>query len=94
LIELTDEMARKIGRASQILSGLTRVASKDCDWLQRNPDLHAEILDLQSDMRRSAAQVTGENDLGAYLIEAQAVGTRLGELFHVEEKPELRASRA
>jgi hypothetical protein len=80
-LELTDDVARKINGASQILSGLTRAASKDCDWLQRNPELHAEILGLQRDLRTTAATVTGDNDLTAHLIEAQAVGTRLNELF-------------
>ena len=51
MIELTDEMARKIERASLILSGLTRAASKNGGWVRRNPDLHSEILDLQSELR-------------------------------------------
>ena len=51
MIELTDEMARKIERASQILSGLTRAASKNGGGIRRNPGLHSEILDLRSELR-------------------------------------------
>lgn len=79
MIELTDDIAQKIdrgqSRASQILSGLTRVASKDCEWLQRNADLHSEILDLQSELRKFATGVIGNSDLGAHLLEAQAAGS-------------------
>jgi hypothetical protein len=61
MIELTDEMARKIERASQILGGLTRAAPKNGGWVRRNPDLHSEILDLQSELAlpraRSSSQV-------------------------------------
>jgi hypothetical protein len=84
MIEVTDDIARKIDRASQILSGLTRVASKDCEWVQRNANLHSEILNLQSELRKFATEVTGEADLGAHLLEAQAAGTRLSELFKAE----------
>lgn len=84
MFELTDDIARKLDRASQILSGLTQLASKDCEWLQRNADLHSEMLDLQSELRKFATGVIDNNDLGAHLLEAQAAGTRLSKLFQAE----------
>ncbi len=86
--ELTDVTAQKMNRASQILSGLTRVASKDCEWLRSNTELHAEILDLQNELRAAAALVTGDNDMAAHFQEAQVVGNQLRELFQAEKKPE------
>lgn len=79
MFELTDDIARKLDRASQILSGLTRVASKDCEWLQRNADLHSK-----SELRKFATGVIDNSDLGVHLLEAQAAGTRLSELFQAE----------
>ncbi|TLM82024.1 hypothetical protein [Pseudarthrobacter sp. NamE5] len=86
--ELTDATAQKMNRASQILSGLTRVASKDCEWLRANAELHAEILDLQNELRAAAVQIAGDTDMGAYFHEAQVVGNQLRELFQAEKKPE------
>lgn len=88
MAELTEDMARKIDRASQILSGLARVASRDCTWLRRNPELHAEILDLQQHLREAAARVTGTEDLGAHFEEAQSVGILLTGLFQPEASAE------
>lgn len=68
-------------RASQILTGLARLASRDCSWLRDNPDLHAELLALQDELRETAAEVTGDTDLGLHLMEAHIVGTQLGTLF-------------
>lgn len=84
MIELTEEVARKIDRAAQILSGLTRAASKDCSWLRRHPDLLAEILQLQTELREVAAKASGAQDLGAFFLEAQSVGSELSELFRTE----------
>lgn len=84
MVELTDGMARKIDRAAQILSGLTRAASKDCSWLRRHPDLLAEILELQTELREVAAKVTNDQDLGGFFVEAQSVGNELSELFRTE----------
>lgn len=76
-------------RASQMLSGLTRVASRDLNWLWSNAELHAESLTLQSDLRTAAARVTGDADMGAHFQGAHEVGNRLCELFQAEKKPEL-----
>lgn len=70
-------------RASQI-----RATSKDCQWLRRNPDLHSELLDLQRELKKTAARVTGADDPATYLMEAQAVGNRLRELFHTADDSE------
>lgn len=91
MVEMTEDTARKIGRAAQILSGLSRAASKDCSWLRRHPGLLSEILDLQAELRDLAATVTGDQDLGAYFREAQAVGSELSELFRAEELGKLSA---
>ncbi len=85
--ELTD-IAGKIDRAAQILSGPARAASRDCTWLQRHPDLHAEIISLQDELRQSAASLNGTSDLGLHFMEAQSVGNRLCELFQAEELDE------
>ncbi|PTT62359.1 hypothetical protein DBR22_17505 [Arthrobacter sp. HMWF013] len=81
-------MAQKMERASQILSGLSRVASKNCNWLRSNSELHSELLDLQNELREAAARVTGNTDMGSHLVEAQIVGNQLGELFKADKKPE------
>lgn len=94
MIELTEELAQKINRASQILSGLSRAASKDCAWVRSSSDLHSEILDLQNELREAAAKVTGDNDIGLHFMQAQAVGVEISELFHAEEKLERVQSAA
>jgi hypothetical protein len=86
--EMTDAMAQKLDRASQILSGLSRAASKDCDWLRSNHELHSEILELQNVLRAAAARVTGNTDMGTHLEEARTVGNQLCELFQADKKPE------
>lgn len=77
-----------MNRASQILGGLSRVASKDCNWLRSNAELHAEILGLQSELRAAAARVTGDTDMSADFQDAQQVGNRLCGLFQAEKNPE------
>ena len=93
-MELTPEMAQKINRAAQVMSGLTRAASKDCSWLRTNPDLHAEILELQNDLRDYAASVLGSGDMSLHLMEAHAVGNQLRELFQPIAVPDLSTSTA
>ncbi|MGY4544156.1 hypothetical protein ACVWY0_004099 [Arthrobacter sp. UYNi723] len=88
MTELTEELARKIDRASQILAGLSRAASRDCSWVRSSSDLHLEILELQSELRETAARVTGDNDLGVHFMQAQAVGTQISGLFQANEKLE------
>lgn len=86
MIELTEDLARKINRASQILSGLSRAASKDCSWVRNSSELHSEILDLQNDLREAAAPVTGDHDLGLHLLQAQAAGIEISALFQAEDR--------
>jgi hypothetical protein len=88
MIELTEDLARKINRASQILSGLSRAASKDCSWVRNSFELHSEILDLQNDLREAAAAVTGDHDLSLHLMQAHAAGTEISGLFHPNDRPE------
>lgn len=88
MIELTEDLARKINRASQILSGLSRVASKDCSWVRNSSELHSEILNLQNELREAAAAVTGDHDLSLHLIQAHAAGIEISELFHAEDRLE------
>ncbi|TLM84535.1 hypothetical protein FDW83_07405 [Pseudarthrobacter sp. NamE2] len=91
-MELTPEMALKINRAAQVLSGLTRAASQDCSWLRTNTNLHAEILELQNDLRDYAAGVLGFGDMSLHLMEAHAVGNQLRELFQPSTVPDLSTS--
>ncbi len=80
-MELTSEMAQKINRAAQVMSGLTRAASQDCGWVRTNNDLHAELLELQNELRDYAAGVLGSSDMSEHLMEAHTVGNQLRELF-------------
>lgn len=74
------------------MSGLTRAASQDCGWVRTNTDLHAEILELQNDLRDYAASVMGSGDMSQHLMEAHAVGNQLHELFQSSAIPDLSAS--
>lgn len=91
-MELTSEMAQKINRAAQVMSGLTRAASQDCGWVRSNNALHAEILDLQNDLRDYAASVLGSGDMSAHLMEAHTVGNQLRELFQPFVIPDFPSS--
>jgi hypothetical protein len=87
-MELTPEMAQKINQAAQVMSGLTRAASQDCGWVRTNTDLHAEILELQNDLRDYAASVLGSSDMSAHLMKAHTVGNQLRELFQPLTSPD------
>lgn len=91
-MELTTEMALKINRAAQVMSGLTRAASQDCGWVRTNNDLHAELLELQNELRDYAAAVLGSSDMSEHLMEAHTVGNQLRELFQPLTVPDLSAS--
>lgn len=88
-MELTPEMARHINRAAQVMSGLSRAVSQDCGWMRANSALHAEIVELQNDLRDYAAGVLGSGDMSEHLIEAHSVGNKLREVFQSFAIPDL-----
>ncbi|WP_411374120.1 hypothetical protein ACLH0K_13780 [Arthrobacter sp. MPF02] len=49
--------------------------------MRTNSALHAEILDLQNELRDYAAGVLGSSDMSEHLMEAHTVGNQLRELF-------------